>query len=232
MRTYLLSAILVLGILSPAIAQRRDYLVTIKTPYGPVQAVLFDQTPKHKANFVKLVKAHFYDGVLFHRVIPQFMIQGGDPKSKGAEAGAPLGSGDVGYKVPAEFHPGLFHRRGALAAARDNNPEKASSGCQFYIVQGKVYTDSTLAPQLKRAGRMPTDEQKNVYKTEGGTPWLDGNYTVFGQVISGLAAVDSIAIRPRNAANRPLSDVAMTMTIRKISKKKIRRRYGYVFPAL
>lgn len=232
MRNHLLTAGLMLMFLAPVAAQRRDYLVTIKTPYGPMQAVLFDQTPKHKANFVKLVKEHFYDGILFHRVIPQFMIQGGDPKSKGAEADAPLGSGDVGYKVPAEFHPGLFHRRGALAAARDNNPEKASSGCQFYIVQGKVYTDSLLAPQLKRAGRTIPEEQKNVYKTEGGTPWLDGNYTVFGQVISGMAVADSIAANPRNPANRPLKDVPMSMTIKKISKKKIRRRYGYVFPAL
>ncbi len=214
----------------PGLAQRKEKLVTIETKYGPIRLILFDQTPKHKANFLKLTKEHFYDGVLFHRVIPAFMIQGGDPESKKATPDAMLGSGDVGYTIPAELVPELFHQRGAVAAARDNNPAKASSGCQFYIVQGKTYDDVTLETQAKRAGRPFTEAQKEVYKTKGGTPWLDGNYTVFGQVIEGMAAVDSIAAQPRNEANRPDVNISMMkVTAKKMSKKKITRRYGYVF---
>lgn len=212
-------------------AQKRENLITIDTKYGPIRLILHDQTPKHKANFLKLTKEHFYDGVLFHRVIPAFMIQGGDPKSKQATADEMLGEGDVGYTIPAEFVPELFHQRGAVGAARDNNPQKASSGCQFYIVQGKTYDDASLETQSRRAGRVLTDAQKQVYKTKGGTPWLDGNYTVFGQVIAGMAAVDSIAAQPRNEANRPDTNVAMLkVTSKKMRKKKITRLYGYTFP--
>ena len=124
--------------------KKKDYLVTIQTLYGPMQLVLYDQTPKHKENFINLVERKFYDSLLFHRVIPQFMMQGGDPNSKTAQPGAALGNGDVGYTVPAEILPDLFHKKGALAAARDNNPAKASSGCQFYVVQGKVWSDEEL----------------------------------------------------------------------------------------
>ncbi len=212
-------------------AQKRENLITIDTKYGPIRLILHDQTPKHKANFLKLTKEHFYDGVLFHRVIPAFMIQGGDPKSKQATADEMLGEGDVGYTIPAEFVPELFHQRGAVGAARDNNPQKASSGCQFYIVQGKTYDDASLQTQARRAGRTLTEAQKQVYKTKGGTPWLDGNYTVFGQVIEGMAAVDSIAAQPRNEANRPDTNVAMLkVTSKKMRKKKITRLYGYTFP--
>ncbi|QMW01784.1 peptidylprolyl isomerase [Spirosoma foliorum] len=229
---------LVLLLLIPilSIAQNRkkkDYLVSLNTTFGTMRLVLYDQTPQHKENFIKLVNQKFYDSLLFHRIIPLFMIQGGDPKSKKAQPDQPLGNGDVGYKIPAEFVPSLFHKKGALAAARDGNPEKASSGCQFYIVQGRVWDDASLQTQLDRIqtmkGRLPTDEQKQVYKTLGGAPHLDGNYSVFGEVIDGLAIVDSIAKQPRNEMNRPDKDIRMTMTGEWIKKKKITKQYGYKF---
>ncbi|WP_428667279.1 peptidylprolyl isomerase [Runella sp.] len=209
---------------------RKDYLITINTNYGEMKAVLHDQTPLHKQNFLKLVQEHFYDSLLFHRVIEGFMIQGGDPGSKGAKAGERLGNGGGNMeRVPAEFRPELFHKKGALAAARDNNPEKKSSACQFYIVQGRVWDAATLDAQLKRGGRTPSPQQIETYKTSGGTPHLDGGYTVFGQVISGLSVVDSIAHQPKNQADRPIKDVRMSMTAKKMKKKKITKQYGYVF---
>jgi peptidyl-prolyl cis-trans isomerase B (cyclophilin B) len=211
-------------------AQRRDYLVTIATPWGEMHAILYGQTPEHKKNFIKLVKSKFYDDLLFHRVIKSFMIQGGDPNSKTAKQGDMLGEGDVGYKVPAEIKPELFHKKGALAAARDNNPEKASSGCQFYVVQGQIWNDKTLAQQMTRSPlRIYTDEQQQVYKTIGGTPHLDGNYTVFGQVLDNLSVVDSVVIQSKDKNNRPLKDIAMKISCKKMSKKKITKRYGYEF---
>ena len=195
--------------------------------------VLYDQTPKHKENFIKLVDQKFYDSLLFHRVIPLFMIQGGDPNSRKKEDGEPLGNGDVGYRIPAEFVPTLFHKKGALAAARDGNPEKASSGCQFYIVEGRVWDEAGFQKQVERIktmkGHIPTDEQKKVYETIGGAPHLDGNYTVFGEVIDGLAIVDSVAKQPRNDLDRPKHDVPMTMTGEWIKKRKITKKYGYEF---
>lgn len=212
--------------------KRKDYLVTVTTPYGPMRLVLYDQTPKHKENFIKLVNQKFYDSLLFHRIIQNFMIQGGDPNSRKAPAGEPLGNGDIGYKVPAEIMPALFHKKGVLAAARDNNPEKASSGCQFYIVQGKVLTDEELQKQIERShgqapGRIFTDEQKQTYKTIGGSPHLDGNYTVFGEVVDGLAVVDSIAKQARDPRDRPRQDVRMTMAGDWVKKKKITKQYNY-----
>ncbi|GAB3793850.1 peptidylprolyl isomerase [Spirosoma humi] len=213
--------------------KKKDYLVSLNTSYGTMRLVLYDQTPKHKENFIKLVNQKFYDSLLFHRIIPLFMIQGGDPNSRKAQDDQPLGNGDVGYKIPAEFVPSLFHKKGALAAARDNNPEKASSGCQFYIVQGRVWDDAGLQKQIDRIqalkGHVPTDEQKQVYKTLGGAPHLDGNYTVFGEVIDGLAIVDSIAKQPRNEMDRPEKNVRMTMTGDWIKKKKITKQYGYKY---
>lgn len=213
--------------------KKKDYLVTLTTPYGPMHLVLYDQTPKHKENFIKLVNQKFYDSLLFHRIIPLFMIQGGDPNSRRAKPNEPLGNGDIGYTIPAEFVPTLFHKKGALAAARDNNPEKASSSCQFYIVQGRVWDDAGLQNQSARIqtvqGHVPTDEQKQVYKTLGGAPHLDGNYTVFGEVIDGIAAVDSIVKQPRNEMNRPNQDIRMTMTGEWVKKKKITKKYGYKF---
>ena len=214
------------------LAQRKDYLLTIQTPYGDIKAILHDQTPLHKQNFLRLVSAHFYDSLLFHRVIPQFMVQGGDPTSKGAAAGLRLGAGGgQSEKIAAELRPELFHQRGALAAARDNNPEKKSSASQFYIVQGSVWNDSSLNAQSKRiaGARSPTPAQRGVYKTIGGSPHLDGNYTVFGQVLSGMAAVDSIAAQPRDANNRPLKNLKMTITAKKMRKKKISRLYNHRF---
>jgi peptidyl-prolyl cis-trans isomerase B (cyclophilin B) len=209
---------------------KRDYLVTITTPWGEMHAILYDKTPKHKTNFLKLVDDKFYNDLLFHRIVDGFMIQGGDPKSKTAKKGEILGDGDVGYRVDAEITPDLFHKKGALAAARDNNPQKASSGCQYYVVQGKIWNDKTLKEQMGRSPqRVFTEEQKQVYKTIGGTPHLDGNYTVFGQVIDNLWIIDSVAKQPRNAQNRPLKDIAMKIECKKMRKKKITKRYGWEF---
>lgn len=235
-----LGTLIVLAILClvPAHAQKKskkDYLITIKTDLGSMHMILFDKAPLHKANFIKLAKNKQYDGLLFHRVIESFMIQGGDPNSRNAEPGTPLGSGSVGYRLPAEFHPDLFHRKGAVAAARDNNPEKESSGCQFYIVQGKKWSEADLKKQVERSQqrdytpRTPTDEQKKVYLSEGGSPHLDGNYTVFGQVIDGLGVIDSIASQSTDPRNRPLNNISMTVSVEKTKKKKITRQYGYVF---
>ncbi len=212
--------------------KKKDYVVSVNTSFGTMRLVLYDQTPKHKENFIKLVGQKFYDSLLFHRIIPLFMIQGGDPNSRKAQADEPLGNGDVGYKIPAEILPTLFHKKGSLAAARDNNPEKASSGCQFYIVQGRVWTDEELQKQIDRGHarapeRVYTDEQKQTYKTIGGTPHLDGSYTVFGEVIDGLAVVDSIARQPRNELDRPRQNVRMSMTGEWVKKKKIKKQYGY-----
>ncbi len=226
--------LLLLFLLLPALSsaqnrKRKDFLVSITTDYGIMKLLLSDQTPKHKDNFIKLVNDKFYDGLLFHRVMQQFMIQGGDPDSKTALVGQPLGSGGMNYRVPAEFVPTLYHKKGALAAARDGNPEKASSGCQFYVVQGRVWDDAGFQQQLGRIqslnGRMPTPEQTQVYKTTGGSPHLDGNYTVFGQVVDGLAVVDSIAKQPCAERNRPIKDIRMTVSGEWIKKKKLAKLY-------
>jgi peptidyl-prolyl cis-trans isomerase B (cyclophilin B) len=163
------------------------------------------------------VKDGFYDSLLFHRVIPSFMIQGGDPDSKNALDGQMLGNGDVGYKVPAEFMvPKYYHKKGALAAARDNNPEKASSGCQFYIVVGRTFTDQDLTTMEQRGGFTYSEQAKKDYKTIGGTPHLDNGYTVFGQVVEGQEVVDAIAMTPRNTSDRPNENVRiLSMKIRK-----------------
>ena len=173
------------------------------TDAGKITIELFDGTPKHRDNFIKLARKHFYDGLLFHRVIPEFMIQGGDPNSKNAKKGVMLGNGDVGYQIPAEIKPEYFHQRGALAAARDNNPEKASSGCQFYIVTGKKFTEDELARAERYSGNTIPDAHKKVYEKIGGTPQLDNNYTVFGQVLDGMDAADIIVNAPRDANDRP-----------------------------
>jgi cyclophilin family peptidyl-prolyl cis-trans isomerase len=208
----------------------RDYLVTIKTPFGEMKAILYDQTPLHKANFIKLAKDDFYDDLLFHRIIDGFMIQGGDPDSRFAKAGVALGNGgDEIPLVPAEFRPELFHRKGALAAARGSDPQKRSSGCQFYIVEGRVMKGDILEAQIKRSGRPATAAQREIYQTLGGSPHLDGAYTVFGQVISGLKVIDAISKQPRDSANRPLKDIKMKVSVKKIRKKKILKRYGYSF---
>jgi cyclophilin family peptidyl-prolyl cis-trans isomerase len=230
-----LCLLFLLLIFYPAFTQKKskkDKLVTIHTSYGDMKAILYDQTPLHKQNFLKLVDEHFYDSLLFHRIIQSFMIQGGDPNSKKAKPGERLGNGGgTMERIPAEFRPELFHKKGALAAARDGNPEKKSSACQFYIVQGKVYNDTELDVQLKRmaGARMADPAQREIYKTLGGTPHLDGNYTVFGQVISGLSVLDSIARQPKDGSDRPLKDIRMSMSVEKMKKKKIAKKYGFEF---
>lgn len=186
--------------------------VKITTDSGVMIIRLYDNTPLHRDNFVKLVKEHFFDSLLFHRVMNTFMIQGGDPNSKFAQPGQQLGMGDIGYTIPAEFDTSLAHKRGALAAARQPdhvNPTKASSGCQFYIVQGKTWTDEELNMFEMRKGSKYTPEQRAMYKTVGGTAQLDMNYTVFGEVESGFEVIDKIATVKRDGYNRPFGDIRM-----------------------
>ena len=241
--------------------------VKISTTYGDIIVRLYDETPAHRDNFLKLAREGFYDGTLFHRVIRDFMIQGGDPDSKGAAKGRQLGCGDVGYTIPAEFNAELFHKRGALSAARQGdqvNPERRSSGCQFYIVWGQTYKEGQLG-QLERQMKMQalqqvfndlasqkrdvimqmrrerdragllalqeqleaeanatvrdkglgrlSDEQRRIYSTVGGTPFLDGQYTVFGEVEEGLDIVGNIQAVKTDANDRPLDDLKMTVTV-------------------
>ena len=233
--------------------------VKMETDMGTIVLALYNETPQHRDNFIKLIREKAFDSLLFHRVIETFMIQGGDPDSRDAKAGQALGEGDRNYTVPAEFHPELFHKKGVLAAARDDHPQRASSAMQFYITQGKVFNDSMLDAAENRINRMlarhhlrndldykpliddweTAREQQNqrkfrilsdsilalaedydhfdrytipkahreVYKTIGGTPHLDQNYTVFGEVLSGLAVVDSIAAVDTDRRDRPKTDV-------------------------
>ncbi|MEH6304808.1 peptidylprolyl isomerase [Olivibacter sp. CPCC 100613] len=176
---------------------------------------LYNETPKHRDNFIKLVNEGFYNGSLFHRVIKDFMIQGGDPDSKNAAQGVLLGEGDLDYKIPAEFNDSLFHKKGVLAAARDNNPEKSSSAAQFYLVQGKKYTPKELdrLEQLKLEGKKIPSYQRDIYETLGGTPFLDHNYTVFGETVKGISLIDSIAALPTDSNDRPLQNVVMEMSV-------------------
>jgi peptidyl-prolyl cis-trans isomerase B (cyclophilin B) len=264
-----------------------DYLVTIKTDQGEMVAILYDETPKHKANFIKLAKEHYFDSLLFHRVMQGFMIQGGDPDSKRALPGQPLGTGGPGFTVEAEFNPKFFHEKGAFSAARqpdEVNPAKASSGSQFYIVQGRVTSPAevdalridqaklntafqqmmqnpasqplidslnqiymsgdmqgyqnkiySLVPRLeKQTGikiyKEVSEEKLKAYTTVGGAPHLDGDYTVFGKVISGLDVIDKIANVQVDSRNRPVEDVRMIVTVEEMPKKKIEEKYGYKFP--
>jgi len=189
--------------------------VEMVTDYGTMIIRLSDSTPLHRDNFLKLVKQHYYDSILFHRVIKNFMIQAGDPKSKNAHPDSTLGEGDVGYTIPAEFRVSLFHKKGVIAAARENdstNPLKASSGGQFYIAQGRKFTDSGLdsTETIRLKGRKIPLSHREVYKTIGGVPHLDQNYTIFGEVIEGLPVIDSIAsvkTSGREGGDRPLKDV-------------------------
>jgi cyclophilin family peptidyl-prolyl cis-trans isomerase len=189
--------------------------VAMETDKGTMVIRLSDSTPLHRNNFLKLVKQHYYDSILFHRVINHFMIQAGDPGSKQAKPGAALGNGGPGYTIPAEFRSALFHKKGVIAAARegdDVNPQKASSASQFYIVQGRIFTDAGLdsVETFRLKGRKLPAAQRAVYKTVGGTPHLDQGYTVFGEVIKGLEVADSIAAVPtsgRQGGDRPLQDI-------------------------
>lgn len=182
--------------------------VRLRTTAGDILLALDDRTPLHRDNFVRLVGEGAYDSLLFHRVIAGFMVQAGDPGSKRAPAGAPLGDGDRGYRVPAEFrYPALFHRRGVLAAARDDNPRKESSAMQFYIVTGRTWSDAELDLLSARTGLAIPDSVRAVYRTEGGTPHLDGSYTVFGRVVEGMETVDAIQRAATDANDRPLEEI-------------------------
>ena len=211
----LLIALMMLAAVS---CQKKEEVVVMETTEGTIVLKLYDQTPLHRDNFRSLVAEGAFDSLLFHRVIQDFMIQGGDPDSKYAEPGVLLGEGDRDYTVPAEFRleDGIFHRRGVLAGAREGdnvNPEQRSSAMQFYIVWGKIFDDAGLDKVQERldnrtGGRVKlTPEMREVYKTVGGTPHLDGQYTVFGEVVSGLDVVDAIQRVPTDENDRPLHDV-------------------------
>ena len=184
-----------------------EHLVLISTSLGDMKVKLYDATPKHRDNFLKLAQENFYDSLLFHRVIKSFMIQGGDPLSKNAAPGVMLGSGDNGYTIPAEFVDTIFHKKGAICAARTDNPEKASSGCQFYIVQGQVMTNEQITMMEQQRGLKLSETQKKIYTTLGGSPWLDGGYTVFGEVVEGLDVIDKISEVKTAPGDRPVADV-------------------------
>lgn len=232
-RSFLFACSLLLALLSFAQQEiklkkkdrKRD--VEMVTTEGTIVIRLSDSTPLHRDNFLKLVKSHYLDSMLFHRVISTFMIQSGDPGSKRAQPGQPLGNGGPSYTIPAEFRQTLFHKKGALAAARqgDNvNPEKRSSGSQFYIVQGRTFTDIQLdsVEKYRLNGRKLDSTYRAVYRTTGGTPQLDQNYTVFGQTIRGLDVIDKIATTPTSAGvdrDRPLKDMRI-IKARLIKRKK------------
>jgi peptidyl-prolyl cis-trans isomerase B (cyclophilin B) len=187
--------------------------VVLETNYGNITLKLYDDTPIHSENFIKLVNEGYYDGLLFHRVINNFMIQTGDPNSRNAQAGAMLGSGGPGYTLPAEFVPTYYHKRGALAAARQPdqiNPQKESSGSQFYIVQGRRFSTQELNTMVQRGMHVPfTEEQIKQYVTEGGSPHLDYEYTVFGEMTRGFEVLNEIAKQPVDKNSRPINDVVI-----------------------
>ncbi|MCB0804271.1 MAG: peptidylprolyl isomerase [Bacteroidales bacterium] len=207
MRNAIFLTLLLGMIVSIATSQEKQTKVLISTEYGDMTAILYNETPKHRDNFIKLVKEGWYENSPFHRVINNFMIQGGQNAD---------GSLDPGYKVPAEFLPQLYHKKGALAAARQPdqvNPEKASSGSQFYIVQGQVFTSNDIARFSQRSGVAYTDEQIETYTTIGGYPPLDGSYTVFGEVIEGMDVIDKIAAVKTGPGDKPVQDVTMSIKI-------------------
>jgi cyclophilin family peptidyl-prolyl cis-trans isomerase len=185
--------------------------VLIETEYGNMKAMLYNTTPKHRDNFIKLVKENYYDSLLFHRVISGFMLQGGDPDSRYALPDLQLGIGGPGYEIDAEI--GAPHLKGALAAARNNNPMKRSSGSQFYIVQGQPIDDAVLDGLEQQKGIRYNPDQRKLYKELGGTPFLDGDYTVFGEVVEGLDVIDKIAVVPTKPGDRPVQDVRMKIRI-------------------
>ena len=264
-----------------------DYLVTIKTSFGEMKAVLYEETPLHRDNFIKLTEKKYFDSLLFHRVMDGFMIQGGDPDSKKAQPGQQLGQGGPGYTVPAEFNEKFYHEKGALAAARlgdQMNPKKESSGSQFYIVQGRPISQAEVESlkcnqaklmegltQMYRSGQYqamfdslnqvgatgdraayeakmisfaprvekitglkiintPNPEKIKAYTTVGGAAFLDGEYTVFGKVISGLDVIDKIAAVAKDPGDRPIDDVRMTVTVEKMKRSQIEKQFGYKFP--
>lgn len=196
--------------------KEKTTMVIISTDLGEMKAVLYNETPLHKENFIKLAKEGYFDGCLFHRVIDGFMIQGGDPDSKTAKPGQMLGQGGPDYTIPAEFKQELIHKKGALAAARmadQVNPQKASSGSQFYIAQGKSYTENELNMLSSRMGKAFNKQQMEAYTTVGGVPFLDYEYTVFGEVVEGLEVIDKIAAVEKDRRDRPVQDIKMTIKV-------------------
>lgn len=202
--------------------KKKQTKVLISTEYGDIKVVLFNETPKHRDNFIKLVKEGFYNDLLFHRVMNTFMIQGGDPDSKNAKEGVILGNGGPGYTIPAEFNSKFIHKKGALAAARqpDNvNPKKESSGSQFYIMQGAKHSKKEVDQITERRNQRRetpinySEEQYQTYANEGGKPHLDMDYTIFGEVVEGLEVIDKIAAVEVDRRNRPKKDIKMTMKI-------------------
>ncbi len=212
--------------------QRHDTLITLSTQFGDIKMLLYEDTPKHRSNFLKLVREKFYNNLLFHRVIKDFMIQGGDPNSKNAKPDQMLGAGGLPYTVEAEFRANRFHKKGALAAARTENPTRASSSCQFYIVHGKKYEDAELSNIAKSRQLTLTPAQVDAYKKIGGTPFLDQNYTVFGEVVEGLDVLDKIATQPTARGDRPQKDIQMSFSFKKMKKKDITAKYGFVYPEI
>jgi peptidyl-prolyl cis-trans isomerase B (cyclophilin B) len=209
MKKITILGILFLLITTSLSAQQKTTKFIIHTDYGDIKGYLYNDTPQHRDNFIKLVEEGWYDGSVFHRVIKDFMIQGGQNAS---------GKMDPGYRIPAEILPNHFHKKGALAAARQGdqvNPEKKSSGSQFYIVQGKVLNEPTLKMMEQQKGVSFTEEQIKAYTTVGGTPHLDGAYTVFGQVADGYDVIDKIAAVKTRPGDRPVEDVKMTIEILK-----------------
>lgn len=189
--------------------------VRITTPKGTCILRLYHETPLHRDNFVELVRSGYYNDLMFHRVIKNFMIQGGDPDSRYAAQKQQLGEGGPDYTIPAEFRDSLFHKKGVIGAARDDNPEKASSGSQFYLVQGRIFTDRGLdsLEALRLGGRKIPPYQRQVYKTLGGTPHLDQQYTVFGELVTGIDVIDNIASEATDSYDRPLVDQRMEMQL-------------------
>lgn len=201
----------VLAALLTACSKDDHTYAEITTDFGTMKVMLYNTTPKHRDNFIKLAKEGYYDGLLFHRVINGFMIQGGDPDSKNAGPGQQLGMGGPGYQVDPEI--GAPHLKGALAAAQAPNPQKRSSGSQFYIVQGQPLTDDALNAMENRKGIKYSEAQRQLYKEIGGTPFLDNDYTVFGEIVEGMEIIDKIATVPTGDADRPVEDVRMTVKI-------------------
>ena len=213
MKKLILPILLFLMVLSACTNKDKSTYALIETDHGNIKVLLYDDTPLHKANFIKLANEGFYDGLLFHRIIQGFMMQGGDPDSREATPNRPFGSGGPGYQVPAEF--GHLHYKGALAAARNGNPERKSSGSQFYIVQGRPVQDAILDNQESRFNFTYNEAQRTKYAKVGGTPGLDMDYTVFGEVVEGLEVVDKICSLPkdRSIGDRPIEDVKMKISI-------------------
>ena len=217
-RIFLFFPLILLAVLATSCKQQKELAARTALPHdvkvqfftdsGDVVIKLYDETPLHRDNFLKMVKQHFYDSLLFHRIIPGFMIQTGDPESKHAGPGNLLGNGGEEYgRIPAEIKPGILNKRGALAAARDDNPKMESSATQFYIVTGKVYPEEDLKKMAERRKLSFTPEQLKAYSTEGGAPWLDGKYTVFGEVIAGIDVIDRISKMDRDVNDRPRTDI-------------------------